>query len=686
MIKTFLKIASVFVALFVATFAGFVYFFDANDYKQEIAGVAEVVTGRKISIAGDLDVSVNYPWLTIKVNAISVDNPDGFARKLFATIDTFDISLKIIPLLLNRLDIDRLVLHKLEADLVRKQSGENNWAGIIDEPGFGFSGLSIGSIELKDSSITWSDLATGKQYKLSQMSAISGAVSEGQPLPLEVKAFVKSKKPLWQAGVNVKSKLEFNESTAVFNADDMKLAAKFLLPDSSIGKASFVMAADSTFDLESSSIKLNNARIGTLGLNMSGTFEINNLFTDPVVQGLLRISTFDVATLAERIKIDVPPFANEDVLTGITLATSLKTDSDSVYLDDIVAETDESRLTGYIHITDMEKAVIRYGLKIDRLQLSDYRFANHPAPGNKAHMALNLIRNADMAGVLDVESLLIDDTELSGFHVASNIQNGILNADPIAALVDNNEVNAALSFDAHDVSSSVLVAKVTNADANVIINPVLTAVAGDEAPALVGMVDVDANLKASGDDWASLKQSAQGLIKLDMDEVIVEGFDFDRAARRVVNNYSERYDFRASKTFMSTFLADSITEFEGLHTTFNVQQGKLLNSDLKLVSDKVTVTGSGSIDFINGDVDYRHVIDMHVESTANLRDKLRDHPMEYDVQGLFGGLAYSFDTDRYDLLVGRMLIQEAKARQYRQINQQKKTNSRNSWTNAISTK
>jgi hypothetical protein len=77
---------------------------------------------------------------------------------------------------------------------------------------------------------------------------------------------------------------------------------------------------------------------------------------------------------------------------------------------------------------------------------------------------------------------------------------------------------------------------------------------------------------------------------------------------------------------------------------------------------------------------------MHVESTANLRDKLRDHPMEYDVQGLFGGLAYSFDTDRYDLLVGRMLIQEAKARQYRQINQQKKTNSRNSWTNAISTK
>ena len=171
-----------------------------------------------------------------------------------------------------------------------------------------------------------------------------------------------------------------------------------------------------------------------------------------------------------------------------------------------------------------------------------------------------------------------------------------------------------------------------------------------------------------------------------MDTVIVEGFDFDRAARKVVNDYSDRYDFRASKTFMSTFLADSITEFDGLHATLNVSQGRLSNNDLKLTSEKVTVTGTGSVDFINGSVDYWPVIDMNVESTANLRDKLRDHPMEYDVRGSFGGLSYNFDADRYDLLVGRMLIQEAKARQYRQINQQKKTSSKSSWTNAVSTK
>jgi hypothetical protein len=123
-----------------------------------------------------------------------------------------------------------------------------------------------------------------------------------------------------------------------------------------------------------------------------------------------------------------------------------------------------------------------------------------------------------------------------------------------------------------------------------------------------------------------------------------------------------------------------------LHATLKVSQGKVVNDDLRLVADKVTVTGSGSIDLINGSIDYRSVIDMHVDNTANLRDKLRDHPMEYDLQGNFGDLAYNFDVARYDLLVGRMLIQQTRARQYRRINQQKETSTRNSWSNAVSTK
>jgi AsmA protein len=684
MIKTLMKIFAGLALLSLVAVAGFLYTFDANNYSDEIAGLAALAIGRPISIAGDLDVSVEYPWLAIKVNDITVDNPPGFDNKPFATIEKFDVNLKIIPLLFNRLDIDRLVLHHLKADLVKKASDENNWTGIVDKPEFGYAGLTIGSIELKDSRLSLSDIGTGRQYKVFKMSVVTQAVNKGAPLPVEIKAFVKSRRPEWQAGVNVKSKLEFNDKAAVFNAKDLKLVVKALLPDTDIGKASFVMAADSVIDLETGSVRLNNARIATLGLKLNGNFAIGNMFVEPVVQGPLQVAPFNLKDLARRFKVDTPPLASEGSLTNLSLAASFKTDFNSAYLDDLVANIDQSRVTGFIHITDLEKDAARYALKIDRLQMHDYALADAATADNRSVLAL--IRHADLEGVLDIETVVLDDVELVNFHVASKIKDGIFNADPIVALADNNEINASVKLDLRDVSSAVLVANVKNADADVVINPVLKSIAGGDVPTLVGMVDVEADLKAGGEDWGSLQRSARGTIRLAMDKVTVEGFDFDRAARKVVNEYGNRYDFRASKSFMSSFLADSITAFDGLRATFNVSQGKMVNNDLQLVSDSVTVTGSGSIDFINDSVDYRHVIDMAVESTANLRDKLRDHPMEYDVRGSFGDLSYNFDADRYDLLVGRMLIQEAKARQYRQINRQKKTGSKNSWTNAVSTK
>ena len=68
--KTFLKFFASIVVLLVIAVAGFVYTFDANNYKEEIAKLAESVTGRPINIAGDMDISL-YPWIGIKINGAS---------------------------------------------------------------------------------------------------------------------------------------------------------------------------------------------------------------------------------------------------------------------------------------------------------------------------------------------------------------------------------------------------------------------------------------------------------------------------------------------------------------------------------------------------------------------------------------------------------------------------------------
>ena len=127
-------------------------------------------------------------------------------------------------------------------------------------------------------------------------------------------------------------------------------------------------------------------------------------------------------------------------------------------------------------------------------------------------------------------------------------------------------------------------------------------------------------------------------------------------------------------------MPDRVTQFDELSATFKISKGRLVNKDLIMASGQLNVTGSGTIDYIKGKLDYRPVVDMHVPNTGNIRDKLRDHPMMYHAHGPFGAVAVDFDVARYDLHLGRLMIQEAKANRNRKINSQ----SQNNWQNALS--
>jgi uncharacterized protein involved in outer membrane biogenesis len=445
-------------------------------------------------------------------------------------------------------------------------------------------------------------------------------------------------------------------------------------------KVTLAMVADSKIDLQTRSAKLTNARIGVLGLVMGGTFDVENIFSVPVIQGPVKVKTFEASKLAKRFNFDIPQMANAQSLKHVSLTALFKTDFDTVYLDNISANVDQSKVKGFLHITGLSQPAVRYELKADRINLDDYRIVSNGPDKGEIPLPLEFVRTADVEGVLDVEAVMAGDTELHKVHIAANIDDDILNANPITMLVSEGEMKAAMRLDARDTPAVSFVAEARQIDASATINPLLTNILGDEAPTLSGRVDADANLSATGSSTTALRTSAQGTIKVNMDKAVVKGIDFDHASYAVVADYAERNDFRVSRTFNVEYDPDRTTEFDSLHATFRVSKGKLINSDLLLESESVNVTGTGSLDFINGKLDYRPVIDMKMASTVNVRDKLRDHPMEYQTHGSWGEITTEFDVKRYDLHMGRLMIQEAKANRNRRINSQ----SDNSWKNALS--
>ena len=677
--KKLFKYILIFLILILLAVGAFVYTFDANQYKEEVADVIEAVIGRPVSINGDVDISV-YPWIGIKLNEMVVANGPGFSRKNFATIGQFDVSVQIMPLLEKRLDIDKLVIHRLIVDFEKNATGENNWSDLAGNKGsdsvessFGLTGLVIGGIELKDASFSWLDVSNDKQFKVSKMSLVTEAVVKGQPLPVTLKAYVKSNQPEWQASVSVKTNLEFNEDSPTFNANKIKLSVKALLPGEEKKKVSFAMVSDSSINWQDSTAKLTKTRFSIFGLILSGTFDVENIFSVPTIQGPLKVKTFEAAKLAKRLNIDMPSLADSQSLKKISLMTLFKTDFDSLYMDDIDASVDKSQIKGFVHVTDISNAVIRYDLDVDQIALNDYRSADTQSNKDETMIPLDLIRSTNLQGMLDIKNITLDgDVELTEFHVTSNIKDGVVKANPIKMRLAESEVKAAMVLDATSVPLGKFTVNAKHVDAKSSLNPLLKTIIGDDALVLDGKVNIDANLNTRGLSVASHKSSAQGVVKIDMDKVIVQGIDLDHSSRFVVADYANKNKFRTRQSYVTKYNPGQNTEFNSLHASFKVSQGQFVNTDLLLVSEKANITGSGSIDFLKEKVNYRPVIDINVANRIDIRDKLRDHPMEYHVQGEFESLRTKFNVDKYELLVGRLLVQESKARRNRQVNTQKK--------------
>ncbi|MBT8103206.1 MAG: AsmA family protein, partial [Gammaproteobacteria bacterium] len=94
------KILALLLAAFVAIFAlaavAFFLFFDANDFRDEVATAVKDRTGRDLVIEGDVSLTF-FPWLAIDVGHTTLGNAPGFGDKPFAEFDRAKLSVRLLP-------------------------------------------------------------------------------------------------------------------------------------------------------------------------------------------------------------------------------------------------------------------------------------------------------------------------------------------------------------------------------------------------------------------------------------------------------------------------------------------------------------------------------------------------------------------------------------------------------------
>ena len=116
-----------FVALFTVAAIAIFLFFDPNDYRDRIAEEVKRETGRDLVIEGDLELSF-FPWFAVNIGKTSLSNAPGFGDESFLSFEQAQLSVKLLPLLLDReISVGTATLDGFELNLEVASNGRNNW-------------------------------------------------------------------------------------------------------------------------------------------------------------------------------------------------------------------------------------------------------------------------------------------------------------------------------------------------------------------------------------------------------------------------------------------------------------------------------------------------------------------------------------------------------------------------------
>ncbi len=312
---------------------------DPNDYKGEIAAQVKQHTGRELVIDGDISLSF-FPWLGLELGRLELGNAKEFGPKPFASIDSADAKVKILPLFSGAVEMDTIVLHGLDLSLTRRADGVTNWDDLAGKgtakapkeeapkaaasPEQALKALAIGGIEIRDANVKWNDEMAGQQAAVSDFNLTSGAISFDKPFPLSLSGKLSATKPAIDANLELSTRIGLDLSRQRYRMDgtSMKLAASGeVIPG---GKASVALKGDLAADLAEQTASAKGLSLEGMGVTLDADIAASNILSGAAANGNLKLVLTDPAGLASIVTL--PPEMNQQALKGSTVNAKFKLD------------------------------------------------------------------------------------------------------------------------------------------------------------------------------------------------------------------------------------------------------------------------------------------------------------------------------------------------------------------------
>jgi AsmA protein len=597
--------------LFVVAAIAVSLLFDPNDYKDEITAAVQDATGRQLTLDGDLELAV-FPTIRIAVGSATLSNAPGFGDEPMARIGSATLSLALLPLLAQRIEVSQARLEGLELNLARNRSGANNWQDLGGQDATAGAApaaeggeapadldLGVGAIEIENAHIVWNDAATGARWELTDFGMTAEDFGVGQRFPLHIEFALAGAEVAVVVDADMQATLALGDNA--YRLDELAVT----VDGSGAGWPGGPSQAKLHFDslaanLADESLELNGLTLEFLGITMAGSLSGQRLFSNLALTGAVDIREFVPRELLERFEVDVQT-ADTDVLTRASAKANLLYNSSQIGLRDMQLTLDDSTMTGRLAL---EGERVTWDLSVDDINVDRYlppsQESDAPAEEgslDEVDLPLDVMKTVDARGELKFGKAKFSGLTLTNAAFALTAANGAARLTPSAELYGgrfNGDIRLAVEGDAANMS---VVQNLDDVDLAALGQDLL----GSQD--ITGIGDVRLNLVSKGQNVGQMRRDLDGDVSFSVANGSLEGIDlcyelWRARARLDGETLPERAD------------AARRTTFSLLSATGVVEDALLTNRDLNGRLDFMTIDGSGTVNLLDDTIAFDLVATM----------------------------------------------------------------------------
>ncbi|UTW00143.1 AsmA family protein [Marinomonas rhizomae] len=644
-IKRLLLLVAGLLAVVALLLAYVMLFVNPNDFKDELKSVALEKANVNLRLDGDISWSF-FPWLGLGLEDIGVSvgsDPE------ILQFDRAEFGLAILPLLEQKIQVDKVNLVNLKASLNKNAQGQGNWQLDLPDNSSVASSVSPSTSASADSNaannsaekIKLPDIQLDElrienaqvQYRDEQTKQLINATlnvrlndvqwDKAWPMAMDIavtQSDLQGKSP-------VKAKATLNANLAVFpereflSLDSLVLSADIesdLLPASPISAK--LSAANVDVDLPQENVLAEGLSLSVLGVNVDAKVQAYQVLSDPQFSAVLTIGEFNPRYLMTRLKLPLPDMSDETALTkaraNITLEGSLDSITAqpiSIVMDDTSIEAnavvDLSPLRWDVSVAGKNLDLDRYlptpvensedGADLEDVISGTVSTSNEIKDSSSQNdldagtlIPIDLIRSLNGHVGVVFENLTMKKLKIDKIELDSTQANGLVKVSPLRASLYKGTVSSKASLDVRGITP---VFNVSPAIDGVQIQPLL--IDFMDMDKVAGATFLNGELSAKGNSIDTLMSSLQGDLLVEIKNGALVGTNLTKTVCEGIAAVNK------DKLNDEQFGPD--TPFETMRFPAYIINGQVSTPGLEISSAGIQVTGDGVVSLPGSSLDYQ---------------------------------------------------------------------------------